>query len=105
MKTSSTFVFIYFFLRFSDLNYVEEVKGYSISQLGTAQLVDQRNYIYTRNRKKGNRIFWCCTRKRNKCKGTASTYENYIMNLGGFHNHEPPNIEKMMKCDPLKKDQ
>ena len=88
------------------MNYVEEVKGYTVSTHGHAMLVDQRNYIYNKDRKKGNRIFWTCTQKRKKCKGRASTYENYIMKLGGVHNHEPLNVEKMMKCDndPLKKD-
>ena len=100
------FGFIYFPLHISDLNYVEEVKGYTVSMHGRALLVDQRNYTYCKDRKKANRIFWNCTRRHTKCKGRASTYENYIMKLGGIHNHEPPNIQKMMKCDndPLKKD-
>merc|ERR1712223_496341 len=65
-----------------DLNYVEEVKGYAVSKNGRALLVDQRNYTYWVERKKGNRMFWrCSSYKRYKCKGRASTYENYIMKL------------------------
>jgi len=96
----------YFPLHFSDLNYVEEIKGYTVSTQGRAVLVDQRNYTYNKSSKQGNRIFWCCSQKKaKKCKGRASTYGNYIMKLGGTHNHEPnPNVvDKMLntKIDPL----
>ena len=103
------FVYIHFSLHVSDLNYVEEIKGYTVSNHGRAVLVDQRNYTYNKDFKSGNRIFWCCSRKRPlKCKGRASTYGNYIMKLGGTHNHEPnPNVVNKMlssEFDPLKKD-
>ena len=86
------------FLHISDLNYVEEVKGYAVSKNGRALLVDQRNYTYWVERKKGNRMFWrCSSYKRYKCKGRASTYENYIMKLGATHNHEPDMTEKILE--------
>ena len=88
-----------FSLHISDLNYVEEVKGYAVSKYGTAILVDQRDFTYSVDRKKGNRIFWRCSFYKRKCKARASTYKNYIMNLGGIHNHEASMIEKMQKCE------
>ena len=101
--------FHYFPLHFSDLNYVEEIKGYTVSNHGRAQLVDQRNYTYNVHGKKANRIFWRCSKKHKKCKGRASTFENYIMKLSGIHNHEPnPNVVNKMlnsNVDPLKKDE
>merc|ERR1712218_548164 len=91
-----------------DLNYVEEVKGYTVSQFGRALLVDQRNYTYSCERKRANRTFWACTNSWKKCKGRATTYENYIMSLGGIHNHEanPNVVNKMLnsEIDPLNKD-
>ena len=107
-KLHSTFVFIHFPLNISDLNYVEEVKGYALNTHGRAVLVDQRNYTYNYERKKANRTFWICSYAHKKCKGRASTYENYIMKLGGTHNHEanPNVVDKMLtsEIDPLKKD-
>ena len=101
------FGFIHFLLNISDLNYVEEVKGYTVSIKGKAVLVDQRNYTYKIERKKANRHFWMCSEAHNKCKARASTYENYIMRLSGIHNHEAnPNVEQNMitsEIDPLKK--
>ena len=101
-------IFIYFPLHISDLNYVEEVKGYTVSQFGRALLVDQRNYTYSFERKRANRTFWACTNSWKKCKGRATTYENYIMSLGGIHNHEanPNVVNKMLnsEVDPLNKD-
>ena len=102
------FVFIHFPLNISDLNYVEEVKGYTVSTKGRAVLVDQRNYTYNYERKKGNRTYWQCSYAHKKCKCRASTYENYIMKLGGIHNHEanPNVVDKMLnsEIDPLNKD-
>ena len=102
------FGFIYFPLHISDLNYVEEIKGYTVSSHGRAVLVDQRNYTYNMQRKKANRTYWICSYAHKKCKGRASTYENYIMKLGGTHNHEanPNVVDKMLnsEIDPLKKD-
>ena len=80
------------FIQISDLNYVEEVKGYTVSTKGHAVLVDQRNYTYNLQRKKANRIYWNCSKKLQKCKGRASTYGNYIMKLSGIHNHEPNHV-------------
>ena len=72
---------------------MEEIKGYTLNNKGRAILVDQRNYTYNYSRKKANRTFWNCSQNHNKCKGRASTYGNYIMKLGGTHNHEPnPNV-------------
>ena len=102
------FGFIYFPLHISDWNYVEEIKGYTVSSHGRAVLVDQRNYTYNMQRKKANRTYWICSYAHKKCKGRASTYENYIMKLGGTHNHEanPNVVDKMLnsEVDPLKRD-
>ena len=107
--TFDQIVYIHFLLHISDLNYVEEIKGYTVSNHGRAQLVDQRNYTYNVHGKKANRIFWRCSKKHKKCKGRASTFENYIMKLSGIHNHEPnPNVVNKMvnyNVDPLKKDE
>ena len=100
--------FIHFSLHISDLNYVEEIKGYTISTHGRAVLVDQRNYTYNVNRKKANRTFWVCAYRHKKCMARASTCGNYIMKLSAEHNHEPnPNVvDKILnsEIDPLKKD-
>jgi len=64
--TFCQFDFILFPLHISDLNYVEEIKGYTISQRNRAVMVDQRNYTYQKNNKKGNRIFWVCSEKGHK---------------------------------------
>ena len=96
----------FFLLHISDLNYVEEIKGYTVSSQGRAVLVDQRNYTYNPQKKTAKRTFWHCTQRHKKCKGRASTYENYIMKLGGIHNHEanPNVVNKMLnsKIDQLK---
>ena len=92
-----------FSLHISDLNYVEEVKGYTISQQGHAVLVDQRNFTYMVHKKAGTRTFWRCRkyRKRNiiSCNARASTYQNYIMKLSGIHNHDPDDITEMLKTE------
>ena len=99
------FVFIYFPLHISDLNYVEEIKGFTVSQYGGAVLVDQRNFTYIKNNTKANRIFWLCPNYRHpqkdhsKCKARATTCGKYIMKLSGTHNHEPKIIDKMLKKD------
>ena len=107
-STFGPFDFIHFPLHVSDLNYVEEIKGYTVSNHGRAVLVDQRNYTYSVNKKKANRTFWVCSYsyRHKKCKARASTCGNYIMKLSGTHNHEPNNIDKILKSqnDPLKKD-
>ena len=76
--------------------------------MGRAVLVDQRNYTYNYSKKKAIRIYWNCSQNHNKCKGRASTFGNYIMKLGGIHNHEanPNVVDKMLnsEIDPLKKD-
>ena len=112
--TICLFDFILFPLHISDLNYVEEIKGYTISQRNRAVMVDQRNYTYQKNNKKGNRIFWVCSEKGHKglkkgCMARASTSGNYIMKLGGTHNHEVnPNVVDSMllnsENDPLRKE-
>ena len=87
---------------------MEEIKGYTLNNKGRAILVDQRNYTYNYSRKKANRTFWSCSQNHNKCKGRASTYGNYIMKLGGSHNHEPnPNVVNKIlssEMDPLNND-
>ena len=112
--TFCLFDFILFPLHISDLNYVEEIKGYTISQRNRAVMVDQRNYTYQKNNKKGNRIFWVCSEKGHKglkkgCMARASTFGNYIMKLSGIHNHEVnPNVVDSMllnsETDPLRKE-
>ena len=87
---------------FSEFNYVEEIKGYTASNQGRAVLVDQRNFTYLRVNNYGKRINWMC-RKYGKwsklCKARASTYENYIMNLTGVHNHDPDDLPLIMKTE------
>ena len=91
-----------FFLHISEFNYVEEIKGYTASNQGRAVLVDQRNFTYLRVNNYGKRINWMC-RKYGKwsklCKARASTYENYIMNLTGVHNHDPDDLPLIMKTE------
>ena len=86
-----------FFLQISEFNYVEEVKGFTVSHKGGAQLVDQRNFTYSLNKKAGMRIFWKCHKYRGSsitsCKAGALTYENYILKFNGVHNHDPDNVE------------
>ena len=33
------------------------------------------------------------------CKARASTCQNYIMNLGGIHNHDPDDVPEMLKTE------
>ena len=86
-----------FLLHISEFNYVEEVKGFTVSHKGGAQLVDQRNFTYSLNKKAGMRIFWKCHKYRGSsitsCKAGALTYENYILKFNGVHNHDPDNVE------------
>ena len=89
-------MFTIFFLHISEFNYVEEVKGYTVSTKGHAFLVDQRNFTYMVHKKAGKRIFWRCHKYKKRdimCKARASTCQNYIMHLSGVHNHEPDNVE------------
>ena len=95
-------IFNIFFLHLSELNYVEEVKGYTVSNHGRAVLVDQRNFTYLTQSREGSRIYWKCRkhRKRNiMCKARASTCQNYIMNLSGIHNHDPDDVPEMLKTE------
>ena len=104
-STFGLFYFIHFPLHVSDLNYVEEIKGFTVSQYGGAVLVDQRNFTYIKNNTKANRIFWLCPNYRHpqkdhsKCKARATTCGKYIMKLSETHNHEPKIIDKMLKKD------
>ena len=97
---SCLLVYNFFLHLFSEFNYVEEIKGYTVSNQGRAVLVDQRNFTYLRVNNYGKRINWMC-RKYGKwsklCKARASTYENYIMNLTGVHNHDPDDLPLIMK--------
>ena len=98
----SSVVGLLFFFHISEFNYVEEIKGYTASNQGRAVLVDQRNFTYIRVNNYGKRINWMC-RKYGKwsklCKARASTYENYIMNLTGVHNHDPDDLPLIMKTE------
>ena len=93
------FCFHLFFLHISESNYVEEVKGYTVSNMGRAMLVDQRNYTYLLHQKAAKRIFWKCRKYRKMCKARASTCENYIMMLSGVHNHDPDEVPEILKKD------
>ena len=75
---------------------MEEIKGYTVSNMGRAMMVDQRNYTYLHHKKAGKRLFWKCRKYKKMCKARASTCENYIMMLSGVHNHDPevPEIVK-----------
>ena len=99
---SCLLVSIFFLYLISEFNYVEEIKGYTVSNQGRAVLVDQRNFTYLRVNNYGKRINWRC-RKYGKwsklCKARASTYENYIMNLTGIHNHDPDDLPLIMKSE------
>ena len=99
---SCLLVYNFFLHLFSEFNYVEEIKGYTVSNQGRAVLVDQRNFTYLRVNNYGKRINWMC-RKYGKwsklCKARASTYENYIMNLTGVHNHDPDDLPLIMKTE------
>ena len=67
-------------------------KGYCLSNMGTALLVDQRGYTYSVNQRSKNsdRIFWGCTKRRGiKCKARAVTFQDKITKLSGEHHHEP----------------
>ena len=88
-----------FFLHISEFNYVEDVKGYTVSNHGRAVLVDQRNFTYLTSNKYGKRTFWKCRKFRKKCKARASTYENYIMSLNGVHNHDPDDLPEILKTE------
>ena len=82
---------------FADVEYyLEEVKGYTQSKVGTPLLVDQRNYTYSLNKRSSNgtTIFWGCTHRSSnyrlsKCKARATTKNNKITVLSGQHTHEP----------------
>ena len=81
---------------FADFEYLEEVKGYTQSKVGTPLLVDQRNYTYSLNKRSSNgtTIFWGCTHRSSnyrlsKCKARATTKNNKITVLSGQHTHEP----------------
>ena len=99
---SCLLVYNFFLHLISEFNYVEEIKGYTVSNQGRAVLVDQRNFTYLRVNNYGKRINWMC-RKYGKwsklCKARASTYENYIMNLTGIHNHDPDDLPLIMKSE------
>ena len=99
---SCLLVYNFFLHLLSEFNYVEEIKGYTASNQGRAVLVDQRNFTYLRVNNYGKRINWMC-RKYGKwsklCKARASTYENYIMNLTGVHNHDPDDLPLIMKTE------
>ena len=77
---------------FSDIKYVEEVKGYCLSQTGNNLLVDQRDYTYyvDQRSESTSRLFWACTKRgKLKCKARAVTYYDKITKLSGEHIHEP----------------
>ena len=87
------------FLHISEFNYLEDVKGYTVSNHGRAVLVDQRNFTYLTSNKYGKRTFWKCRKFRKKCKARASTVENYIMSLTGVHNHDPDDLPEILKTE------
>ena len=90
----------FFFFHISEFNYVEEIKGYAVSNHGRAMLVDQRNYTYILHNKSGvkKNLYWKCRKYRKMCKAKALTHENYILKLNGEHNHDPE-IPEIVKTD------
>ena len=74
------------------LHYIEEVKGYCMSNRGTAMLVDQRNYTYRYNRKSPStsKTFWICSHRRAiQCMARVVSVNNKITKITGQHCHPP----------------
>ena len=90
----------------SDFDYVEDVKGYTISSHKRPMLVDQRGYTYQISRfsKSSSKAFWRCQRSRSRqiegpCYARAISLHNKITLLSGVHNHNPPEIQKLLLSD------
>ena len=93
----SNFYFHLFFLHVSEFNYLEEIKGYTVSNHGRAVLVDQRNFTYLLVRKVGKKVNWRCRKHRKLCKARATTRDNFIMNFFADHNHDPDEVPEILK--------
>ena len=94
----------------SDFDYVEDVKGYTISSHKRPMLVDQRGYTYQISRfsKNSSKAFWRCQRSRSRqiegpCNARAISLHNKITLLSGVHNHNPPEIQQLLLSDSYPK--
>lgn len=75
------------------LDYIEEVKGYKLSQKQQAMLVDQRDFVYRKRScdSRTGRTYWTCRNlRRNQCKASCVSFDEKIVFFGGDHNHAAP---------------
>ncbi len=76
-----------------DFDYIEDAKGFSLTQKGNPQLVDQRDKIYQKNRYSSvpGKIFWRCKYwKTQRCLAACITLHNKITRLSGEHTCKIP---------------
>ena len=70
--------------------------AYVVSKRGNQLLIDPFNYLYCKDKKVGNREYWCCIRKNSKnqpwCGGKATTEGDTIKNTRS-HNHASDPID------------
>jgi hypothetical protein len=76
----------------SDFDYIEDVKGYAISNRKKPMLVDQRDYVYTTARfsKNSSTVYWRC--QKSGCNARAASLHKKITSLSGRHDHCTPEI-------------
>lgn len=84
--------------------FIEDVRGYCMSNRGTAMLVDQRNYTYRYNRKSPatGKTFWICSSRRTiKCMARVVSVHNKITKITGEHSHPPdPSLQYVNHVKP-----